>query len=93
MSAVDRAMSERCSKLIMSAFESDEVPAKEVQKNFRISIANMIRNRDRPGPNFERLYQYLNAIYSYSDKFDVPGFGYGAIYGSLKVYDEFAKKG
>lgn len=91
MSIIDRVMSERCSKLIMSAYESDKSPSKELQKNLRISIVNMIHDRDKPGPNFRRLYQYLNTIYKYSNKSDVIGFDYGAIYGSLKVYDELDK--
>ena len=67
MSKTDQAMSEYCSKHILKAFKSGTKPDEILFKNLLTSTASMIKNKERPGDNFDRLYWYLDAQFSYID--------------------------
>lgn len=89
MSKTDQAMSEYCSKHILKAFKSGTKPDEILFKNLLTSTASMIKNKERPGDNFDRLYRYLDAQFAYTNISEKSGFGAGAVFGSIKLLDEF----
>ena len=89
MSKTDQAMSEYCSKHILKAFKSGTKPDEILFKNLLTSTASMIKNKEPPGDNFDRLYWYLDDKFAYTDIRDKPGFDIGVFFGSLKLLDEF----
>ena len=89
MSKTDQAMSEYCSRHILKAFESGIKPDEILFKNLLTSTASMIKNKEQPGDNFDRLYWYLDDQFAYTDISEKSGFDIGVIFGSLKLLDEF----
>lgn len=91
MSNIDKIISEKCSKDILEAYKSGQKPDDTLMQNLFTSTVYMIKDGDKPGPNFICLERYLDAIYAYTDISEKPGFDRGAIFGSLKFLEEFRK--
>ena len=90
---VDKAMSEYCAeKMLKTYHQYDDLNdilrvkfSKEINENFMISIASLIKYKIPPGENLMRLEHYIDALYAYTDLGENINFDRGAVWGSMKL--------
>ena len=90
---VDKAMSEYCSEKMLKAYKQhDDLNdilhvrfSKEINENFMISIASLIKYKIPPGENVMHLEHYVDNLYAYTNLNENINFDQGAIWGSMKL--------
>ena len=92
---VDQSMNEYCCKTMLDFIHEhleDNTITKIyvpdwVKTNFMVSTSEMIKHKLPQGEWCRSLSHAIDAIASYKDLFEQPGFARGAVWGSLKMYD------
>ena len=91
----DKAMNEYCSEKMLKTYHqyydlNDILHvkfSKEINENFMISIASLIKYKIPPGENVMRLEHYIDNLYAYTNLNENINFDRGAIWGSMKLVE------
>lgn len=85
---VDYQMAEYTAEQILDCFKARKQVPNDILENLQTSLAYLVVNKQKVGPNVENLHRYLEAKYCYGDANTLDGFDRGAIYGAATFYDK-----